>query len=110
MSGGNIQKLLLGRELSGPAKVVIFNKPTYGLDMQNILASRQRIRAIAEKGIGVLLISTDLDELLELADRIAVMALGQFRGLVDNDTNRTSEMRTAIGRLMVGETSVKANT
>ena len=44
LSGGNIQKLLLGRELSGAARVVIFNKPTYGLDMQNIVASRQRIR------------------------------------------------------------------
>ena len=110
LSGGNIQKVLLGRELSGPAKVVIFNKPTYGLDMHNILASRQRIRDIAEKGIGVLLISTDLDELLELADRIAVMALGKFRGLLENDTKRTPEMRTAIGRLMVGESSVEENT
>lgn len=109
LSGGNIQKVLLGRELSGSAKVVIFNKPTYGLDMQNILASRQRIRDIAKNGIGVLLISTDLDELLELADRIAVMVLGQFRGIVENDPKRTPELRTTIGRLMVGESAVEAN-
>ncbi len=103
LSGGNIQKVLLGRELSGAAKVVVFNKPTYGLDMQNIAASRQRIRDIAEGGMSVLLISTDLDELLELADRIAVMDRGRICGVLDNDADRPSEMRAAIGRLMVGE-------
>ncbi len=103
LSGGNIQKVLLGRELSGAAKVVVFNKPTYGLDMQNIAASRQRIRDIAEGGMAVLLISTDLDELLELADRIAVMDRGRICGVLDNDATQPAEMRTAIGRLMVGE-------
>lgn len=78
LSGGNIQKLLLGRELHGSARVVIFNKPTYGLDLVNITASRERIRALADDGMAVLLISTDLDELLELADRIAVMAGGKY--------------------------------
>ncbi len=103
LSGGNIQKLLLGRELSGLSKVVVFNKPTYGLDMQNITASRQRIREIAEGGMAVLLISTDLDELLELADRIAVMDRGRICGVLANDAARPAEVRTAVGRLMVGE-------
>lgn len=102
LSGGNIQKLLLGRELSGAAKVVIFNKPTYGLDMQNITASQQRIRAIADDGMAVLLISTDLDELLELADRIAVMDRGEICGTIENDRTNPQGMRRAIGRLMVG--------
>lgn len=103
LSGGNIQKVLLGRELSGEARVVVFNKPTYGLDMQNIDASRERIRKIAEEGMAVLLISTDLDELLELADRIAVMDRGRICGALDNDTAHPGDMRNAIGRLMVGE-------
>ena len=103
LSGGNIQKVLLGRELSGEARVVIFNKPTYGLDLQNISASRDRIRAIAEGGMAVLLISTDLDELLELADRIMVMERGRVRGILDNDTSEPDGMRRSIGRLMVGE-------
>ena len=103
LSGGNIQKLLLGRELSGAAKVVVFNKPTYGLDMQNIVASRQRIRDIAEGGMAILLISTDLDELLELADRIAVMDRGRIRGVLECGSSNPAEMRVAIGRLMVGE-------
>jgi simple sugar transport system ATP-binding protein len=102
LSGGNIQKVLLGRELSGSARVVIFNKPTYGLDMQNITASRKRIRAIADEGMAVVLISTDLDELIELADRIAVMDRGVICGTLDNDADDAQGMRTAVGRLMVG--------
>ncbi len=101
LSGGNIQKVLLGRELTGDARVVVFNKPTYGLDMQNITASRKRMREIAEDGRAVLLISTDLDELIELADRIAVIVEGRIRGTLDNDGS--GEMRLRIGRLMVGD-------
>ena len=81
----------------------MFNKPTYGLDMQNIAASRSRIHKIAEDGMAVLLISTDLDELIELADRIAVMDRGRICSILKNDPTRPSEMRTDIGRLMVGE-------
>jgi simple sugar transport system ATP-binding protein len=98
LSGGNIQKVLLARELSGGAEVVIFAKPTYGLDVQNIKASRRRIREAAEAGRAVLLISTDLEELLELADRIAVMSNGAIVGTVDND----EDARQNVGELMSG--------
>ena len=106
LSGGNIQKVLLGRELSGPARVVVFNKPTYGLDMQNITASRRRIREIADRGVAVVLISTDLDELIELSDRIAVMEGGHLTGTVANDPANPEAMRLRIGRLMVAEDDV----
>jgi simple sugar transport system ATP-binding protein len=106
LSGGNIQKVLLGRELTGDARVVVFNKPTYGLDMQNITASRKRMRTIAEEGRAVLLISTDLDELIELADRIAVIVEGRIAGTIVNDGS--GEMRLRLGRLMVGEREVAA--
>ena len=98
LSGGNIQKVLLARELADGAKVVIFNKPTYGLDLANALATRKRIQEIAASGKGVLLISTDLEELLGLCDRIAVMARGRIVGTVENGDNA----RTDVGRLMVG--------
>ena len=101
LSGGNIQKVLLGRELTGDARAVVFMKPTYGLDMQNIDASRDRIRAIAEAGMAVLLISTDLDELMELADRIAVMVGGHLHSAIANDGSEG--VRLAVGRLMVGD-------
>lgn len=96
LSGGNIQKVLLARELTGAAEAVIFAKPTYGLDVQNIRTTRHRIRQAADAGKAVLLISTDLDELLELADRIAVIDRGAIRGTVTNDAGA----RDAIGRLM----------
>jgi simple sugar transport system ATP-binding protein len=96
LSGGNIQKVLLARELTGAAEAVIFAKPTYGLDVKNIRATRQRIRDAADAGKAVLLISTDLDELVELADRIAVIDQGRIRGIVDNGVGA----RDAIGRLM----------
>ncbi|WP_205589562.1 putative B6 ABC transporter ATP-binding protein [Chachezhania antarctica] len=102
LSGGNIQKVLLARELTGEARAVIFNKPTYGLDTRNIAASRRRIREIADKGLAVLLISTELDELIELADRIAVMASGRIRGTVVNDAG-AGDLRLRLGRLMVDE-------
>jgi simple sugar transport system ATP-binding protein len=98
LSGGNIQKVLLARELADGARIVVFNKPTYGLDVQNIRASRRRIRDIAGQGIAVLLISTELDELIELSDRIAVMSRGRLAGIVGNDEGA----RLRVGELMIG--------
>jgi simple sugar transport system ATP-binding protein len=98
LSGGNIQKAILARELSGPAKAVIFAKPTYGLDVQNIIATRRRIADSAQRGIATVLISTDLEEVLELSDRIAVMARGRLVGIIDND----KEARRRVGELMAG--------
>ena len=98
LSGGNIQKVLLARELGEGAKVVIFNKPTYGLDVSNTRTTRKRIKEIAKTNVGVLLISTELDELLELCDRIAVMDGGRIVDIVANGEHA----RTDVGRLMIG--------
>ena len=98
LSGGNIQKVLLAREISADAAVVIFNKPTYGLDLQNTRLARERIIKAAEQGIATIVISTELDELLELCDRIGVMFGGELSGIVDNQANAEAQ----IGRLMTG--------
>lgn len=98
LSGGNIQKVLLARELSGSARVVIFEKPTYGLDLANISATQMRIRETAQSGAAVILISTELDELLALSHRIAVMDQGRIAGIVEN----TEGARHKIGELMSG--------
>ncbi|RMH45636.1 MAG: ABC transporter ATP-binding protein [Alphaproteobacteria bacterium] len=98
LSGGNIQKVILARELVPGARVVVFSKPTYGLDLANARATHQRIRDLAAQGIAVVLISTDLEELLALSHRIAVMSGGRIAGIVAND----AEARARIGRLMVG--------
>ena len=98
LSGGNIQKVLLGRELHGRPLVMMFNKPTYGLDLQNIDAARRAIRAQADAGTAILLLSTDLDELLVLCDRIGVMLNGRLQGVVAND----EAAARAVGQLMTG--------
>lgn len=98
LSGGNAQKLVLARELSFDPKVVVFNKPTYGLDVKTTRAVRARIRKLAEDGAGALVISTDLEELLELCDRVAVLSRGALMGVVENEAGAERE----IGALMIG--------
>jgi simple sugar transport system ATP-binding protein len=100
LSGGNIQKALFGRELSIEPKLVVYNKPTYGLDVANIRTARRSIRDAADAGIAAVLISTELEELLELSDRIGVMSRGRIVGIVDNDENAEGR----VGHLMVGGT------
>ena len=101
LSGGNIQKALFGRELSQEPRLIITSKPTYGLDVANIRAARERISAAADSGVACLLISTELDELLELSDRVGVMYRGRLVGIVPNGPDAERE----IGRLMVGGTA-----
>ncbi len=99
LSGGNIQKVLLARELGqGETRITLFNKPTYGLDLQSIRLVRQRILQGADAGLATLVISTELDELLEVSDRIAVMFQGRLAGVVENRPG--AEQR--IGLLMTG--------
>jgi len=98
LSGGNIQKVLLARELDEDAGIVVYNKPTYGLDLHNNALARARIADGAARGLATVLISTELDELLALADRVAVMLGGRVVGVVDNG----ADAELAIGRLMTG--------
>lgn len=99
LSGGNIQKLLLARELSFEPRIVVYNKPTHGLDVKTTRVVRDRIRELAEKEyVSALLISTDLEELLDLCDRIAVLFRGRLTGVVENRVGAEWE----VGRLMVG--------
>ncbi|HSY96771.1 MAG TPA: ATP-binding cassette domain-containing protein, partial [Steroidobacteraceae bacterium] len=98
LSGGNVQKVLLARELDAEANVAILNKPTYGLDLHNQRLALDRIVAAAARGVAVIMISTDLDELLEISDRIGVMFQGRLVGIVENDDGATNKVR----RLMTG--------
>jgi len=102
LSGGNIQKTLLAREITDEVTVAIFNKPTYGLDLNNITLARSRINEGAAKGIATILISTELDELTELSDRIGVMYQGRLAGIVEN----VQGVEKQIGMLMTGANSV----
>jgi ABC-type uncharacterized transport system ATPase subunit len=76
LSGGNVQRAVLARELSGDVDVLIVANPCFGLDFASVAEIRSQIMQQRNRGAAVLLISEDLDEILELADRVAVMSEG----------------------------------
>jgi len=99
LSGGNIQRLIVGRELGfDRASVVIASQPTRGIDIAGTEAIRKNLVEYANRGAGVLLISADLDEILDLSDQVVVMFEGRIfdAGIVDEG------IRTRIGNLMAG--------
>ncbi|WP_456698507.1 ABC transporter ATP-binding protein [Aeromicrobium sp. P5_D10] len=82
LSGGNQQRLVLARELSNEPRVMVVAQPTQGLDIGAIEDMYGRIRTIASQGIGVLLISTELEEIMTLASRVAVISSGILSGIL----------------------------
>jgi len=86
LSGGNQQKVVLARELSRPLELLIAAQPTRGLDVGSIEFVHRRILAERDRGTAVLIVSTALEEITALADRIAVMYRGRIVGIVDPDT------------------------
>jgi ABC-type uncharacterized transport system ATPase subunit len=76
LSGGNVQRAVLARELSGEVDVLIVANPCFGLDFASVVEIRSQIMEQRNNGAAVLLVSEDLDEILELADRVAVMSEG----------------------------------
>jgi simple sugar transport system ATP-binding protein len=98
LSGGNLQKVVLGREFSGSPRVLVAAAPTRGLDIGAIEAVHAFLFSAAAKGVAILLISEDLDEVLALADRVVVMYEGEIVGEVDPDNADLEE----ISLLMAG--------
>jgi ABC-type uncharacterized transport system ATPase subunit len=86
LSGGNVQKVVLARELSSSPEVIVAANPTRGLDVGATEAVRSLLLQAAGQGVGILLISEDLDEILLLADRIAVIYEGRIVGVVPRST------------------------
>ena len=98
LSGGNKQKVIIARELSRPLKLLIAAQPTRGVDVGSIEFIHSNIIAERDTGTAVLLVSAELDEILALADRIAVMYKGRIVGVVD----AKSANREQLGLLMAG--------
>ncbi|SDJ22456.1 ABC transporter ATP-binding protein [Variovorax sp. OV700] len=98
LSGGNVQRAVLARELAGDINVLIAANPVFGLDFAAVAEIHERIVQVREKGGAVLLISEDLDELLELADRIVVMSEGR----IVFETSAAGAERHVIGAHMGG--------
>ena len=99
LSGGNLQKVIVSRELSREICLLIANQPTRGLDVGSIESVRHQIVALRNRGVAVLLISVELDEIMLLSDRIGVMFNGRIVASFDADHVNREEL----GILMAGE-------
>ena len=104
MSGGNQQKAIIAREVEKDAPLVIFVQPTRGLDIGAIENIHKQIIAEREKGKAILLISLELDEVMNLADTIAVMYSGEILKVADAKTLSVKQ----VGEFMMGVTGDEA--
>ncbi len=98
LSGGNQQKVIVARELARPVKLLIVNQPTRGLDVGSIEFIHRRIVEARDRGTAVLLISAELDEIMSLSDRIAVM----YKGHILDTLDASQATREQLGLLMAG--------
>jgi simple sugar transport system ATP-binding protein len=100
LSGGNLQKLILAREIDWLKDYIVFSEPTWGLDIASRDLAWTEIAGLRDKGAAVILISTNLEEILKLSDRIMVMYRGKIAGVFINDGN--ASVKNGIGRVMQG--------
>ena len=98
LSGGNIQRVVLARALAAPRTLIVAAYPTRGLDVAMIRETQALLLDARASGAGILMISEDLDELIEMADRVAVVHAGQLVSVLDGPNHDRAE----IGRLMLG--------
>ncbi|MEM1317108.1 MAG: ABC transporter ATP-binding protein [Pseudomonadota bacterium] len=104
LSGGNLQKFIMGRELDRKPALLVVNQPTWGVDAGAAGHIRQSLVDLAASGSAVIMISQDLDEIFEIATRIAVIAKGKLSEPVD----KSAMSREAVGLLMTGQSDGKS--
>jgi len=100
LSGGNLQKFVVGREVLQNPKVFVVNQPTWGVDAAAAASIRQKLLDLADNGAGVIVISQDLDELLEISDRFCAINEGRLSKIVPTSTLEMDQ----IGLMMGGAT------
>ncbi len=123
LSGGNQQKVVLAREMSRPLRLLIASQPTRGLDVGSIEFVHRRVVQERDHGTPVLIVSTELDEVLGLADRILVMYRGRAVGIVPGGTDRDvlglmmagvplaeAQAQAATSHTLLGEADIEATT
>ena len=103
LSGGNLQKFIVGREMGLAPKLLILAYPTWGVDVGAATAIHQAVMDMSRQGAGILIVSEDLDELFEICDRIAVMAGGRLSPVRNNGTTSIEEL----GLWMAGQFDAK---
>ena len=98
LSGGNIQKVILYRELDSPPDLLIFCEPAWNLDIKSKTMVYERIKNLREMGTTVIILSTDIEEIISLSDRVYVLYRGENAGMLEGERINSSE----IGKLMLG--------
>ena len=105
LSGGNLQKFLVGRELLLEPKLLFLSQPTWGVDVGSANEIRQKLISLRDSGVGILIISEELEELFEITDRMYVLRSGRI-----STSMKTSEVSPdEIGEYMIGEEREGAN-
>ncbi|HSL98253.1 MAG TPA: ABC transporter ATP-binding protein [Candidatus Deferrimicrobiaceae bacterium] len=103
LSGGNQQKVVVAREFSFPVKLVIASQPTRGLDVGSIEYIHRRIVEQRDQGAAILIVSTELDEILAVGDRIAVIYDGQIVGILEGESATYENLGLLMGGAEFGE-------
>lgn len=104
LSGGNIQKMILSREIMNADDFILFSQPTWGLDYSSGEFVHSQIRELRDRGVCVIVISYNLDEILAVSDRIIVLSKGRMVAQFFNDGTRSKE---EIGELMLGKEEIQ---
>ena len=99
LSGGNLQKFLIGRELGLKPKLLFLSQPTWGVDVGSANEIRRKLITLRDEGVGILLISEELEELFEIADRMYVIRSGRMSNSIQTSDVSPDE----IGEYMIGE-------
>ncbi|HWT39085.1 MAG TPA: ABC transporter ATP-binding protein, partial [Paraburkholderia sp.] len=98
LSGGNLQKFIVGREILQAPKVLVVAQPTWGVDVGAAAFIRQQLLDLSARGVAILVISEELEELFDICDRIAVIARGRMSPVRKTGDTNAEE----IGRWMAG--------
>jgi ribose transport system ATP-binding protein len=107
LSGGNQQKVVLAKWLSLNPKLIIFDEPTRGVDVGSKAEIYRLMRVLADEGVFILMISSDMEEVLGVSDRIAVMREGALTGVLEaNDFSEEAVMRLAVAPVRTAEALV----
>ena len=91
LSGGNQQKVVLAKWLLSDSKVIIFDEPTRGIDVGAKIEVYNIINSLIQQGVAVVMISSEMPEVMGMSDRVAVMHQGEITGVFDNDETLTQE-------------------
>src|SRR5208282_2686782 len=106
LSGGNQQKVVLGKWLAMTPQVMILDEPTRGIDVGAKAEIYRLMRTMAERGAVILMISSDMEEILNVSDRIAVMHEGEITGVLQRaDCNEENVMQLAVGKTISAATA-----